>query len=922
MTHRKITSFIAIMALLGFSLYASAKQAFVENIGQVTDQYQNRRPDIIAKYQAEKNLSIFLSNSGIHYQWNTGDELYRMDAKLLGANPHPRISKEKHTGFRQQYQLAEVQGIAHSYERVTYHDVYPGIDWVFYFNELGKLEHDFIIRPDAKVSDIQLQYAGADKMTIDKKGNLVSTTKYGTITEPKPYSYEHSSGRKISSAYILNGNILSFKVDKYSGTLVIDPVIDWATYFGGSEYDEIKDVKMGKDSFVYVVGSTNSTNNIATTGAHLISFQGGNNSSGADAFIAKFDTDGVCIWATYYGGTNVDLGMALAVDTAGFLYMAGRTNSQTGIATVGSHQPTKAGNASGYDAFIVKFDTSGTPLWGTYYGGNFSEGTTAIAINADRYNNIYIAGNTNSSTGISTSGAYQQTRPGAEEGFIAKFNTTGNLIWATYLGTSMNDYINAITNDTGGNVIVAGHTQGTTGLATSGTHLQTGNGGTDGFVTKFDSAGQRMWGTYFGGTGFDVLYTVTVDSLNSIYIGGMTNSEVDIATFGSHQSVIGGTGLYDACIAKLSESGTMDWSTYYGGSGTDYNYSLILSNNKLFYSGITTSSNNVATPDAINPIFNNSDAEGVLATFSTTGQRIYATYFGGDAGEVISSIAVDNNESVYLAGRTNSLTGLSTLNAHQTNFNGNQDGMLLKIKMCNLPDAASAINGNATVCESSEQQYTIPAVSGADSYYWILPNGWIGASSTDTINVIAGSDAGNIKVVAINSCGSGDTVSLAVTVRPAPQATISRNGNILTVSQTFSSYQWLLNGSPIPGAINPTHIIAQNGTYTLKVTADNGCDGVSNEIIVTNHTAINELDKIGFKFYPNPFKERLMITVPFRVTLVISDMTGKVVKYFEVSTANMEINLTDLIAGNYLLNAYSSESGELLGSTTLVKTSK
>jgi hypothetical protein len=163
MTHRKITSFIAFIALLGFSLYASAKQAFVENIGQVTDQYQNKRPKIIAKYQAEKNLSIFLSNSGIHYQWNTGDELYRMDVKLLGANPHPRISKEKNTGFRQQYQLAEVQGIAHSYERVTYHDVYPGIDWVFYFNELGKLEHDFIIRPDAKVSDIQLQYAGAIK---------------------------------------------------------------------------------------------------------------------------------------------------------------------------------------------------------------------------------------------------------------------------------------------------------------------------------------------------------------------------------------------------------------------------------------------------------------------------------------------------------------------------------------------------------------------------------------------------------------------------------------------------------------------------------------------------------------------------------------------------------------------------------------
>src|SRR5690606_35191339 len=117
MTHKKITSIIALMVLMAISVSAFAKkQAFIENVGQVTDQYQNKRPDIIAKYQAERGLIIFLSNNGIHYQWAKETEMYRMDVKLLSANPNPRISKEHATGLREQYHLAELKGTAHSFE--------------------------------------------------------------------------------------------------------------------------------------------------------------------------------------------------------------------------------------------------------------------------------------------------------------------------------------------------------------------------------------------------------------------------------------------------------------------------------------------------------------------------------------------------------------------------------------------------------------------------------------------------------------------------------------------------------------------------------------------------------------------------------------------------------------------------------------
>lgn len=921
MTFRYITILTAFVAILAQGFKVFSKGAFIENIGQVTDQYLKQRSDIIAKYQAGNGLNIFFSETGIHYQWSKDAELYRMDVKLSGGNPNPRISKDQRTGFREQYQLAGVKGTAYSYNRITYHDIYPGIDWTFYFNAKGQLEHDFIVKPGAKVSDIRLQYLGADKIRVDKYGNLIATTAFGSITEPKPYSYEKNSRRKISSNYILNGTTVSFKTGSYSGTLVIDPIIEWATYMGGSEYDDIKDVKIGIDSFVYVIGSTNSTSNLATVGSHLTSFQGGTNSSGSDAFLSKFDSDGNCIWSTYYGGSNVDVGLSLAIDTAGYLYMAGRTNSQTGISTQGSQQPIKAGNASGYDAFIVKFDTSGTPVWGTYFGGNFSEGTNALALSADRYNNLYIAGNTNSSSGIATPSAYLQTRPGGEEGFIAKFNTAGNLQWATYLGTSMNDHINAVTTDTTGNVIVAGHTQGTTGLATTGTHLQTGNGGTDAFVAKFDSAGQRIWGTYYGGSENDILYTLITDSFNNIYFGGVTNSTTGIASLNSHQNTLG--GMADGCLGKFNPDGSLEWSTYFGGTENDGIFGLCFANSKLFITGWTNSpnNNNMVTQDAIVPVYNNSASEGLLVSFSPTGTRLYGTYFGGDATEEPKALAI-KNDLIFIGGKTSSVNNFATSGSHQNSFNGNQDGMLLKINLCDLPTTPLAIDGNTSVCENSQQQYTIPAVSEADSYVWLMPNGWVGTSTTDTLNAIAGSNSGDIRIVALNSCGASDTISLPVSVNPAPQATISRNGNILSVSQTFSNYQWLLNGNPIPGATNPTTIIAQNGSYSLQVTGSNGCVGISNEIIVTDQVAINELDKIGIKIYPNPFREKLTITVPFDVKLVVYDLAGKILYQFEVPKGNEDIDLSKLNSANYILRAYRVDNGQVLGIKTLVKLSK
>lgn len=920
-THVIKRAVLTLLLLSTFVVAVQARHSFIENIGQVTDQYNNARPDIVAKYAAGNGLNIFLSKAGLHYQFADKQELYRMDVKLIGANPNARISKEKPADFKEQYQLADIKGVASSYKMIVYHDIYPNIDWVFYFNEQGKLEHDFVVKPGGKVSDIKLEYMGANRLKIDRNGNLIASTDYGTITEPAPYSYDQATNKKVNSSYVLDGNILGFEMGKYNdnSALIIDPVIDWSTYLGGSEYDDIRDTKINKDGFVYVVGSTNSTSNIATVGAHLSTFQGGNNSSGADAFIAKFNPSGACVWSTYFGGSNVDLGLALAIDTTGFLYIAGRTNSLTGIATGGSYQETKAGTNAGYDVYLAKFDTAGMPVWGTYYGGSSADGLESVVLTIDRYNNLYLAGNTQSANQIATANAFQATRPGNQDGFIAKFNTAGALSWATYFGTSTNEWINAITTDTLGNIVIAGQSQGTTGLSTAGAFQEIGLGLTDGFIAKFDSSGARLWSSYFGGPDNDRIFTVCTDSTNAIYIGGITNSITDIATSAAHQPTIGSTT--DGFVAKFDHTGNRLWSTYFGGTDNDLVQSLLFSKGKLYAAGSTVSANNITTLDAIVPVYNNSSSEGFLTTFSAGGQRLWSTYFGGDVTEEPKAVAINAEDQVYIGGKTTSINGLATAGSHQNIFGGLYDGMLIKIKMCNVPETPTQILGNIEVCANSQQQYTLPPVNGADSYVWILPTGWTGTSNNDTINVTIGSANGVIKAVALNACGASDTISLAITVKPSPHPTISRNGSILSVAQTFSSYQWLFDGNPINGATGMTHVATENGTYTLQVQGDNGCIGISNEIVIDDMVSVdNLLKQNGIRIYPNPFRSKTFVETAIPLDIVVVDISGRVMLTKTNIKTNTSLDLSALPVGHFYFKLFEHKTGEYLGAAFMVKT--
>lgn len=407
----------------------------------------------------------------------------------------------------------------------------------------------------------------------------------------------------------------------YDGFLVkfnTNGVRQWGTYYGGSERDIGLSCACDALGNVYFAGATGSNMGviIATAGAHQPSYGGG-----GDAFLVKFSTSGVRLWGTYYGGGAGEIGNSCTTDATGNVYLAGSTksNAGTGIATIGAHQTVNAGGV--WDAFLVKFNPSGVRQWGTYYGGSGSDEGFECAI--DTSGNVYLAGSTTSNTGtvIATIGAHQTVYGGGTgDSFLVKFKENGQREWGTYYGGGVYEAANSCALDAAGNVYLAGLTSSNSGtvIATAGAHQSLFGGGYDAFLVKFNTSGVRLWGTYYGGSGSDQIFSCTTDAIGNVNVAGWTNSFTGtvLATAGAIQTTHSGGG-YDAFLAVFNTSGVRLGGTYYGGIWDDYGFSCTSDGAGNVYLAGPTSSNIgtvIATAGAHQTV-NGGNFDGFLAKF-------------------------------------------------------------------------------------------------------------------------------------------------------------------------------------------------------------------------------------------------------------------------------------------------------------------
>ena len=329
--------------------------------------------------------------------------------------------------------------------------------------------------------------------------------------------------------------------------------------------------------------------------------------------------------------------------------------------------------------------------WATYYGDSVSDRGKGIAI--DSIGNIVITGQTTSTSGIATSGAYQTSLGGTSDAFIVKFNPSGTRQWATYYGGNGFDQGWGIAVDGSGNIVITGSAASTSGIATSGAYQTSNAGGYDAFIAKFNASGVLGWATYIGGSGNDESSGIAVDGNGNIVISGNTSSTSGIATSGAYQTSYGGGG-WDAFIVKFNASGARQWATYYGGSGLDKGIGIADDDGGNFViTGFTNSASGIATSGAYQTSLGGS-YDAFIAKFNATGARQWATYYGGSGYDYGYGIATDSSGNIVISGTTASTSGIATSGAYQSSYGGSYDAYITKFNASGARQWATYYGGS------------------------------------------------------------------------------------------------------------------------------------------------------------------------------------------------------------------------------------
>ena len=312
-----------------------------------------------------------------------------------------------------------------TYAKIEYAGVYPGVD-VVYYGDQGRLEFDFRVQPGANPGAIRIVFDGKDRPLVDPNGDLVM----GELRQHKPVAYQVLNGgerRAVDCRYVVSRNQeVTVAVGEYDRrhALVIDPVLSYATYLGGSVNDAVASVKVDASGNLYVAGFTSSAN-FPARGAAQGAYAGTNSpllqAQFGDAFVAKLNPSGTAmIYATYLGGSGDDFATSLAIDPSGDAFVVGATQSSNFPTTAGALQKTYRGftaaDDNGFynpgDGFVAKLNPAGNQLmYSTYLGGSLNDMAMGIAI--DSNGNAVVGGSTESSDFPTTANALARTFRGS-----------------------------------------------------------------------------------------------------------------------------------------------------------------------------------------------------------------------------------------------------------------------------------------------------------------------------------------------------------------------------------------------------------------------------------------------------------------------------------------------------------------------------
>lgn len=735
---------------------------FIENNGQIVDQANQTNPSV--RYLlALSNNTVSLKKNGFSYDTyvveqdvNREDvskrkpeefkkkitrQYHRVDVEFVGANPDPKIFASGEASDYINYVTSSGSPIkARHFKKITYANIYPGIDVEFLSaaGETKPVEYNFIVRPGADVNQIQLRYTGANSSRL-KDGKLELDLDHGKLSESIPASYWRESKKKENIEYrkiksnkdqITIGFQGSIKKER-SEVLIIDPTpnLEWEQIFSSGW---ILGVYADRSNNPYAFGRAFYPAMVSEGEYHTTVV-------GASGFVAKFEPDGTKVWSTYYGGDDTYVS-SIAVDVFGNLCITGWTNSTIGISTFGAYQFEFGGTN---DAFVAKFNSNGSFVWGSYYGGIQNEQGAKIIV--DNSQQIYMT--------------LQDENWGLH---LLKWNELGRLKWSVLLGGSYSHGFTArgsLSIDSEQNILVSNHNQPEEEVT---------------YFKKYSSTGALV--SQFSIS--DLLTDFVCD--NNGYIYGITSD--------------------NASIVKYSGSGVFQWETnvLINSGGSDVSDLALNSEGKIFVTGYTHETHGIPTEGAYEFEYDvttySLSRKPFITALNNSGSIEWWTYYSPSkespyfsSVDVIDGrgIAVDENNAIYVCG----------------------DGFIGKgyISKFYVPEkcpfsSSLTIQNTQYLCA---QKFNVPQIQSCNaSYNWDFGDG---ATSQEQSPLHVYSSTGNYNVTLALSynCGSceGDTTLTKTVIHNPSQAAFEdelieiptdSKEDVLSVSVSTFSDSWSL----------------------------------------------------------------------------------------------------------------------------------
>ena len=864
---------------------------FVPNKGQI---------DSRVRFLAQSSdASFYFTSSEAVFVLTRAEKGVVLRLQFIGANPDPQIIGAQPTAARINYLIGQDQRQWHTglstYEKITYQDLWPGIDLVF-ASEGSELKYELHVSPGADPNNISLAYRGSNGLSVDRKGNLRIQTALGVFEDRAPVSFQIVDGVRISvaSRYRLANGKYGFTLGRYDPNhpLVIDPVVAYSTYLGGAGNDHGLGIAVDASSNTYITGTTTALNFPTTIGAFDTSFNGGN--TPGDLFVTKLNADGL-VYSTYLGGSGIDQGNGIAVDATGSAYITGSTGSTNFPTTVDAFDASLNGPT---DAFVAKLSADGSALiYSSYLGGslggclNGSPTDEASQIAVDGLGNAYVVGTTSSRDFPTTPGAFDTTHPNTSCSmiFVTKLNSEGSaLVYSTFLGTSGSGNAIAVAPD--GSAYVTGNCS-PVGFPTTPGALDTTGKGSDVFVTKFNADGSALlYSTFVSGSLGDFANGIAVDTDGNAFVAGFTTSADYPTTPGAFDTTTPAPNIGQIFVTKLNSQGSaLIYSTYLGGSARDEGRGLMVDTaGNAYVTGQTASTNFPTTPEAFDSTYNG-NLDGLFAKLNASGSSlIYSTYIGDLGNDGGTAIALDNFGSVYITGSTTSNNFPVTTGAFDTSFNGAADAFVLKFT--NQPPIAT-IDESTTDEDIALIVDVLANDTDADGDELSVSDVTQGANGSVTINSdntvtytpalnFNGTDSFSYTVT--DTFGNAGTASVNVTISPVNDAPIANDANATTnedevvqihlgasdvdntdltffvVQSPVNGTLGSINGSTVTYTPNPNF----NGSDSFTFKASDGSADSNIATASLTITAVNDAPVASGDSYSTPANTTLAVNVP------------------------------------------------------------